>query len=99
VGSGELEYDWPADIVDDEVEAVKVERIDGRVAEPGQEAANLTDRVFAPLRIMSGGRELRFLNMVATFGTALDVTAAELVIEAFYPADPATSRALEESGQ
>lgn len=67
------------------------------VAEHGQEAANLTDRVFVPLRIMSGGRELRFLNMVATFGTALDVTAAELVIEAFYPADPATSRALEKS--
>jgi hypothetical protein len=35
--------------------------------------------------------------MAATFGTALDVTAAELVIEAFYPADPATSQALEES--
>jgi hypothetical protein len=67
-------------------------------ADPGQqETARLTDRVFAPLRIMSGGRELRFLNMVATFGTALDVTAAELVIEAFYPADPATARALEES--
>jgi len=46
---------------------------------------------------MSGGREPRFLNMVATFGTALDVTAAELVIEAFCPADPATARALEES--
>jgi len=28
---------------------------------------------------MNGCRELRFLNMVATFGTALDVTAAELV--------------------
>jgi transcriptional regulator with XRE-family HTH domain len=65
------------------------------VAEPSRETANLTDRVFIPLRIMSGSRELRFLNMVATFGTALDVTAAELVIEAFYPADPATSYALE----
>jgi hypothetical protein len=41
---------------------------------------------------MNGRRELRFLNMVATFGTALDVTAAELVIEAFYPADSATSQ-------
>jgi transcriptional regulator with XRE-family HTH domain len=69
------------------------------VAEPGQETAGLIDRVFVPLRIMKGRRELRFLNMVATFGTALDVTAAELVIEAFYPADPATSQALEESGK
>lgn len=64
---------------------------------PGQEKADPADRVFVPLRIMNGRRELRFLNMVATFGTALDVTAAELVIEAFYPADLATSRALEES--
>jgi transcriptional regulator with XRE-family HTH domain len=69
------------------------------VAEPGQEAASRTDPVFVPLRIRNGTRELRFLNMVATFGTALDVTAAELVIEAFYPADPATSRALEESSK
>ena len=46
---------------------------------------------------MNGSRELRLLNMVATFGTALDVTAAELVIEAFYPADPATAQALEGS--
>jgi transcriptional regulator with XRE-family HTH domain len=66
------------------------------VAEPSRETANPTDRVFIPLCIMSGSRELRFLNMVATFGTALDVTAAELVIEAFYPANPATSHALEE---
>jgi transcriptional regulator with XRE-family HTH domain len=69
------------------------------VAEPGQEAASETDRVFIPLRIASGARELRFLNMVATLGTALDVTAAELVIEAFYPADPATVQALEQSGE
>jgi hypothetical protein len=33
------------------------------VADPGQEAASLTDRVFVPLRITSGSRELRFLNM------------------------------------
>ncbi len=66
------------------------------VAEPGQEKVRLTDRVFVPLRIMNGGRELRFLNMVATLGTALDITAAELVIEAFYPADRATSQLLEE---
>ena len=64
------------------------------VAGPGVGTASLADRVFVPLHIRSGGRELRFLNMVATFGTALDVTAAELVIEAFYPADSATSLAL-----
>ena len=31
---------------------------------------------------------------VTTFGTPLDVTVAELVIEAFYPADEATRQAL-----
>lgn len=65
------------------------------VAEPGHQTANPADRVFVPLHLTNGLRDLRLLNMVATFGTALDVTAAELVIEAFYPADPATAQALE----
>jgi transcriptional regulator with XRE-family HTH domain len=69
------------------------------VADPATETANLADRIFVPLRIMSGNRELQFLNMVATFGTALDITAAELVIEAFYPGDPATYEALRESSR
>ena len=37
---------------------------------------------------------LRFLSMVTTFGTAMDLTAAELSIEAFLPADEETSEAL-----
>lgn len=37
---------------------------------------------------------LSFLSLVATFGTALDLTAAELSIEAFLPADEATAEAL-----
>jgi transcriptional regulator with XRE-family HTH domain len=42
-----------------------------------------------------GGRpELRFFSTVTTFGTALDVTMAELSIEAFFPADAATAEAL-----
>jgi hypothetical protein len=52
------------------------------------------DRVFVRLHLRSGEREFRFLNMVATFGTALDITAAELAIEVFFPADPATAAAL-----
>jgi hypothetical protein len=31
---------------------------------------------------------------MASFGTPLDVTVAELAIESFYPADPATGAAL-----
>jgi transcriptional regulator with XRE-family HTH domain len=60
---------------------------------------DLPDQVFVPLHYKSSDRELRFLNMVATFGTALDITAAELVIEAFFPADPATAQALGQRGQ
>lgn len=37
---------------------------------------------------------LSFISMVTTFGTALDLTAAELSIEAFLPADEATANAL-----
>lgn len=37
---------------------------------------------------------LTFLSIVTTFGTALDLTAAELSIEAFLPADDVTDAAL-----
>jgi transcriptional regulator with XRE-family HTH domain len=50
--------------------------------------------VAVPLRIRVDGRELAFLSMVTTFGTALDITVAELSIEAFLPADQATADAL-----
>jgi transcriptional regulator with XRE-family HTH domain len=40
------------------------------------------------------GRELSFFSVISTFGTALDVTVAELSIEAFFPADPDTAAAL-----
>ena len=51
--------------------------------------------VAVPLELdAADGRVLRFLSMVTTFGTALDLTAAELSIEAFLPADDATAAAL-----
>jgi transcriptional regulator with XRE-family HTH domain len=40
------------------------------------------------------GDLLTFLSTVTTFGTALDLTAADLSIEAFLPADEATAAAL-----
>jgi transcriptional regulator with XRE-family HTH domain len=49
-----------------------------------------------PLRLRLDGVELAFLSMIATFGTPLDVTVAELSIEAFYPADATTSRFVQE---
>ncbi|WP_460353516.1 helix-turn-helix domain-containing protein [Mycobacterium sp. ZZG] len=51
--------------------------------------------VAVPLELEAAdGRVLRFLSTVTTFGTALDLTAAELSIEAFLPADDATAAAL-----
>lgn len=52
--------------------------------------------IFVPLRYLHQGTELTFFSTVATFGTPLDVTVAELVIESFYPADPATAAYLHE---
>jgi transcriptional regulator with XRE-family HTH domain len=47
------------------------------------------------LRLRSGDGELRLLSTIATFGTAVDITAAELAIEAFFPADPETAATLQ----
>jgi hypothetical protein len=52
------------------------------------------EKVFVPLRIRAGDQELAFFSTVATFGTALDITLAELAIESFFPADKTTEGAL-----
>ena len=47
--------------------------------------------IAVPLRYDAGGRELAFFSTIATFGTAVDITLAELSIEAFFPADQNTA--------
>jgi len=47
-----------------------------------------------PLRLRSSGGELRLLTTLTHFGTAVDVTIAELRLEAFLPADEATAAIL-----
>ncbi len=54
------------------------------------------EKVFVPLRLRAGDGELAFFSTVSTFGTAIDVTLAELAVEAFFPADEKTARALRE---
>ena len=44
-----------------------------------------------PLRISRGEDQLAFISTIATFGTAVDITLAELSVEAFYPANAATA--------
>jgi transcriptional regulator with XRE-family HTH domain len=59
---------------------------------PGAEAALAAHEpgIAVPLRLDAGGIELRFFSTISTFGTAVDITLAELAIEAFFPADEQT---------
>jgi transcriptional regulator with XRE-family HTH domain len=47
-----------------------------------------------PLRLRVGDDELALFSTIATFGTAVDITLAELAIESFFPADEATAASL-----
>ena len=60
----------------------------------GAAAPDPATQLFVPLVLRHGGRDLRFFSTLATFGTALDITVAELAIESFFPADEATAAAL-----
>ncbi len=55
-----------------------------------------TGEVVVPWRIAYEGMEVALLSTVATFGTPLDITVAELVIELFFPADPRSAEVLRE---
>jgi transcriptional regulator with XRE-family HTH domain len=63
----------------------------------GRSGEDLAD-VCVPLRLASSRGELSFISTVATFGTAVDITVAELAIESFFPADAATAQALRAYG-
>jgi hypothetical protein len=52
------------------------------------------EEILLPLRLRDAGTELSLFSTMTVFGTALDVTLAELSIEAFYPADAATGARL-----
>jgi transcriptional regulator with XRE-family HTH domain len=50
--------------------------------------------IAVPLRLSSDDGELAFVTMIATFGTALDITLAELALETFLPANAETAAVL-----
>lgn len=50
--------------------------------------------IAVPLRLRHEDRDLTFVSTVATFGTPLDITVSELVIESFYPTDHSTAEVL-----
>ncbi|MEU4088458.1 helix-turn-helix domain-containing protein [Streptomyces aureus] len=51
-----------------------------------------------PMVIEHEGRVLSFLSSISTFNTPMDVTVAELAVETFLPADPATAKYLHSMG-
>ncbi len=65
---------------------------------PAGEPGPTVDRGFGdiaiPLRIKHGSRELAFISTKTTFGTAADITVAELSIESFFPANRPTADAM-----
>lgn len=72
-------------------ELLALAREQGAEPRPGGERPGA---IALPLRVRADGGEWAFVTTIATFGTALDVTLAELAIEVFLPADPATAAAL-----
>jgi len=71
---------------------------DELAAYPDGETGSGVDAAFGeiavPFRLRHGDTELAFLSTLTTFGTAVDVTLAELSIESFFPADEATAEAM-----
>jgi transcriptional regulator with XRE-family HTH domain len=61
--------------------------------EPALDGIAATEIVL-PLRLRVGKDRLAFFSTVSTFGTPLDITLAELSVEAFYPANARTANRL-----
>ena len=82
----------------DAVLAALLEEISHYPAPPGQahspmEAA-VADAVVVPLRLHSPLGLLSFITTTMVFGTAVDITLSELVLETLFPADRETAAAL-----
>ncbi|MFN3745603.1 MAG: helix-turn-helix domain-containing protein [Hyphomicrobiaceae bacterium] len=63
---------------------------------PGTTPAQKRDfgNVVVPLQLMTPDGVLSFFSTTTVFGTPVDITLAEIAIEAFYPADKATAEAM-----
>lgn len=64
-----------------------------RLAKTQSYSADDISATIAPLMSLNmkiNGVELKMFSMISSFGTALDVTASELKVETFFPADDAT---------
>jgi transcriptional regulator with XRE-family HTH domain len=79
---------------DDELADLLAE-LEGYPCDQPEEESHGPGEVVVPMRLRVGDdTEVALLSTVATFGTPLDVTVAELVIESFFPADEASGQVL-----
>ena len=78
----------------DEELAALLEELSGYPAPDGTDAGLGGGEIAVPLRLRTNDTELSFFSTVATFGTAIDITVAELSIESFFPADAQTAAAI-----
>ncbi|MFE9022518.1 helix-turn-helix domain-containing protein [Streptomyces sp. NPDC007808] len=62
---------------------------------PGSEPAEPVPYFALPMQVEHEGRVLSFISSISTFNTPMDVTVAELAVETFLPADPATVKYLQ----
>ena len=61
---------------------------------PDDGESHASSDIVVPLRLRTDDGELEFFSTVTTFGTAVDITVAELAIESFFPADERTREAV-----
>ena len=98
-------YEWRAHLLErlarDAVasgDAALAALLDELESYPAGEPGPAVDPAFAdvavPLRLRHGDVELAFISTRTTFGTAIDVTVAELSIESFFPTDRETGEAM-----
>jgi len=62
----------------------------GGAGDPGEDPTGIA----ILLKVRQGPHLLSFLSMTTVFGTPIDITLSELALEAFLPADAATSEFL-----
>ena len=81
---------------DEDLERLHAELVGypGVDGDEGRSDVSTAAEIALPLQLRWGETELAFLSTVTVFGTALDITLAELALEAFYPANGETARAL-----
>jgi hypothetical protein len=59
----------------------------------------MAEAAVLPFRLETGYGVVSLFSTVTVFGTPIDVTVAELALECFYPADPATAAILRRAAE